>query len=49
MSARKKASLPHTKPGPDRGEGVFFEQAISQGPSTRVSMSALMSPTYASM
>lgn len=30
-------------------ESVVFEQAISQGPSTRVSMSALMSSTYASL
>lgn len=28
-------------------EAVVFEQAISQGPSTRVSMSAMMSSTYA--
>jgi arylsulfatase A-like enzyme len=30
-------------------EAIVFEQAISQGPSTRVAMSALMSSTYASL
>jgi arylsulfatase A-like enzyme len=42
---------PSLTPNLDRiaEEGLIFEQAISQGPSTRVSMSALMSSTYASM
>lgn len=46
-----RAGKPSLTPNIDRlaDQGLIFEQAIAQGPSTPVAMSALMSSTYASL